>query len=284
MTLLATNASPTVATSARPRRIVHRTRGARHGPITRLVSPSGLGELIKPFVFLDHIDVGPNELPRFGFHPHSGIATLTLLLEGGFAYEDSTGQKGTMDPGAVEWMNAGGGVWHAGHGLGQRIEGYQLWIALPPALENGPALSQYLSGDRFPVHGPARVILGDLGGARSPIRAPSPVNVLDVRLGPGELWRYDPPRGHDVAWIAVHEGAVRVPQSVCAGELAVFEESQAAITFRAEGDTSLVLGSAVRHPHELVLGDYSVHTTHDALVRGESTIRRIARELPQMDG
>jgi hypothetical protein len=29
------------------RRIVHRTRGAGHGPITRLVSPSDLGELIK---------------------------------------------------------------------------------------------------------------------------------------------------------------------------------------------------------------------------------------------
>ena len=34
------------------REIVYRTRGDTHGPITRLMSPSDLGELIKPFVFL----------------------------------------------------------------------------------------------------------------------------------------------------------------------------------------------------------------------------------------
>ena len=35
------------------REIVYQTGGSTHGPITRLVSPSDLGELIKPFVFLD---------------------------------------------------------------------------------------------------------------------------------------------------------------------------------------------------------------------------------------
>jgi len=39
------------ATQARS--IVHRTRGHSQGSITRLVSPSDVGELIKPFVFLD---------------------------------------------------------------------------------------------------------------------------------------------------------------------------------------------------------------------------------------
>jgi hypothetical protein len=35
------------------RRIAHRTRGQGHGPIVRLMSPSDLGEELKPFVFLD---------------------------------------------------------------------------------------------------------------------------------------------------------------------------------------------------------------------------------------
>ena len=38
---------------ASTRKVVHRTRGYRHGPITRLMSPSDLGERLKPFVFLD---------------------------------------------------------------------------------------------------------------------------------------------------------------------------------------------------------------------------------------
>jgi hypothetical protein len=36
-----------------PRAIVQRTRGRTHGPVTRLMSPSDLGEILKPFVFLD---------------------------------------------------------------------------------------------------------------------------------------------------------------------------------------------------------------------------------------
>ena len=40
----------------RPRQIVHRTHGRRQGPITRLMSPSDLGQTLKPFVFLDLFD------------------------------------------------------------------------------------------------------------------------------------------------------------------------------------------------------------------------------------
>jgi hypothetical protein len=37
-------AKPTVVIEERPRQIVHRTRGRRHGSITRLMSPSGPDE------------------------------------------------------------------------------------------------------------------------------------------------------------------------------------------------------------------------------------------------
>jgi len=38
---------------SKARAIVQRTRGRTHGPATRLMSPSDLGEILKPFVFLD---------------------------------------------------------------------------------------------------------------------------------------------------------------------------------------------------------------------------------------
>src|SRR2546423_2955767 len=98
----------------RPRRIAYRTRGHSHGPITRLVSPSDVGQLIKPFVFLDYFDIDPEHMPAIRFHPHSGIATLTLLLEARISYEETSGTKGIIEPGGVEWMRAGGGVWHTG--------------------------------------------------------------------------------------------------------------------------------------------------------------------------
>ena len=83
--------SPEAAASAGARRIALSTRGRQHGPITRLVSPSDIGELIKPFVFLDHAEIAPRSERFFGIHPHSGIATLTVGLRGGVIYEDTTG-------------------------------------------------------------------------------------------------------------------------------------------------------------------------------------------------
>ena len=58
----------------------------------------------------------------------------------------------------------------------------------------------------------------------------------------------------------------------------MFEESNAAIDFVAHGDTSFVLGSAIKHPHDLVMGYYSVHTTA-ALKQGEAEILRIGNRL-----
>ena len=47
----------------------------------------------------------------------------------------------------------------------------------------------------------------------------------------------------------------------------------------AEDDAEFMLGSAVPHPHDLVLGYYSVHTSAEALAKGEQRIREIRAEL-----
>jgi len=260
------------------RAIALRTRGHRHGPITRLVSPSDIGEFIKPFVFLDLFDISGPTAPNFGWHPHSGIATLTVLHEGALEYQETTGVKGILPAGGVEWMQAGGGVWHTGAAL-QRAKGFQLWIALPAERENSPSKSHYLSPDQVSEEKPARVVLGSYGRAKSAIDSPERINYLDVQLGAGERWTYEPPRDHDVAWLAVSEGSIRAPEPVSAGEFVAFEESNGALSIQADQPSRFVLGSAAKHPHDLVLGQYSVHTSHAALVAGESQIQRIGNQL-----
>jgi redox-sensitive bicupin YhaK (pirin superfamily) len=272
-------AQPIVQQSVR--KIVHRTQGRTHGPITRLVSPSDLGELIKPFVFLDLAVFDGREAPRpmeHGWHPHSGIATVTVMLEGAVQYAETTGKAGVLPAGGVEWMRAGLGVWHTGAAEPGRAKAFQLWVALPPELENASNASHYVMPKDVPVAGPARVILGAYGNAKSPIAAP-PMNYLAVHLKDGERWTYEPPRGHTVAWVALDEGALRTPAAVPRGQIAIFEPSEAPIDFIAQGNTSFVLGSAAQHPHELFLGNYSVHTSAEALQNGEEEIRRIGREL-----
>jgi redox-sensitive bicupin YhaK (pirin superfamily) len=243
-----------------------------------LVSPSDIGELIKPFVFLDLFDISAAAAPNFGWHPHSGIATLTVLHHGAIEYQETTGVKGILPAGGVEWMRAGGGVWHTGAALHQ-AKGFQLWIALPEELENSPSQSHYLSPDQVSEELPARVILGSYGRAASAIASPARINYLDVQLAAGERWTYEPPSDHEVAWLAVSEGAIRTPEPVSAGEFVAFAQSNSPIFIQADRASRFVLGSAAKHPHDLVLGHYSVHTSHAALVAGESEIQRIGDQL-----
>ncbi len=262
------------------RAIVFQTRGTSHGPITRLVSPSDLGQRLKPFIFLDLFDAAAGSFKGFGKHPHSGIATLTWLIQGSTDYEDSTGKAGVLAERGVEWMQAGGGVWHSGapHQQ-QRTRGFQLWVALPPELENAAPLSQYIAPGLIERDGPALVLLGRLGAASSVITPPSPMNYLSVTLAAGERWSYQPPSGHDVAWMAVNSGSVFAPSRLDVGELAVFEPSQNPIALRADVDCEFVLGSAASHPHDLAIGNYSVHTNPQALREGEAQIARIGARL-----
>lgn len=265
------------------RQIVFRSAGRRHGPITRLVSPSDVGEMIKPFVFLDRGEVPFTGKPLFGIHPHSGIATLTTVLQGGMAYEDTTGKRGQVNEGGLEWMKAGKGVWHDGGPLeGDPLRVFQLWVALPEHEELSPPESQYIPAEAVEQEGPVRVILGQHGLARSPIRAPDGMNYFHVRLKDGEQWQYSPPDGHSVAWLAVDNGSLNSTETIREGELAVFEESDDTVEVRAVGDTSFVFGSAIKHPFPLALGDYSVHTSDEALARGEAEIRRIGDVLRVM--
>ena len=276
----------TTLTINAPREIVFRTRGSTHGAITRLISPGDLGALLKPFVFLDLVGFKPQGVERgFGMHPHSGIATLTFLLEGDVVYEDSTGKSGVLPAGGVEWMRAGNGVWHSGGPANDSaIRGFQLWVALPPSEENAPAQSIYLAPSEVPQDGPARVMLGRYGTAQSLIPAPSDMTYLAVRLKAGERWRYSPAADHTLAWLAVNTGQLDVHTTVTAGELVIFKESNQAIDVLAQVETSFVLGSAVKHPYDLVTGTYSVHTNKSALEQGEAEIQRLGIALRQARG
>lgn len=270
------------ADTANERKITHRTRGQSHGPVTRLVSPGDLGELIKPFVFLDSFNMEANRNNVFGYHPHSGIVTVTTIFEGNVEYEDSTGKSGVLTAGAVEWMHAGGGVWHTAGpaaGAGTNLHGYQLWLALPESLENTPPESIYVNPDKIPTVGPVRVIIGQYQGVASPLPEISPITYLHVRLKDDEFWTFDPPADHDVLWIAIDEGSITVSGETLSNEIAIFDSGSASLMLQAHGTVNFVLGSAAKHPHPLVTGYYSVHTTKDALKIGEEGIRKVGKAL-----
>jgi redox-sensitive bicupin YhaK (pirin superfamily) len=182
--------------------------------------------------------------------------------------------------GGVEWVRASSGVWHTGGMYGkERIKGFQLWVAMPPAFELAEPKSQYLNASDFHYAGPARVIAGEYDGVKSIVESPQGMTYLDVGLKAGERWIYQPPKRHGLAWIASHQEMVATPERVSTGEVVVFEQGDQAIRFKALSDAGFVLGSAVKHPYDLVTGHYSVHTNAEALRTGENNIAEIGRRL-----
>jgi redox-sensitive bicupin YhaK (pirin superfamily) len=289
----------TISNDASVRRVSFRTRGLTHGHITRLMSPSDLGHRLKPFVFLDLFDLDLHD-PRAGFsiHPHSGLATITVITEGDLQFDDPADGTGHIGFGGFEWMQAGNGVWHGKElsgGTSPRAKGFQLWIALRPELEHAAVDSQYVEASQVPTSGPARVILGSYDGIHSPARAPDGVTYLLVRLAASERWTFVPPGqrsapGADwsvqsskqsVGWLALASGQLVGDTPADAGEMLIFDQSDKFITLQASPDAEavFVIGSAVPHPHDLHLGNYSVHTSADALAKGEANIERLRRLL-----
>ncbi|WP_260954420.1 pirin family protein [Pseudomonas citri] len=272
-----------------PRRVVQRTRGHGHGPITRLMSPSDLGQVVKPFVFLDIFDANRATLQAMAnmpLHPHSGVATVTVFTEGRMRYSDVEAGSGTLGYGGVEWMRAGSGVWHGKEMTPDdvsRIQGFQLWLSLPAEVENGEPVSRYIEARDMVQAGPAYVIVGKYDGMQSPVPAPEGINYLLVTLRAGERWTYQPPAGHDVGWLALAQGSLGGAAAVVAGEMVVFEPSETPIVLEAAGaaDAVFVLGSAVPHPYPLHLGYYSVHTSAAALEAGEARIAELGRRLTE---
>ena len=72
-------------------------------------------DYIDPFLMLDEFGSENKDDYIAGFppHPHRGIETVTYMLNGEFEHQDSTGAKGIMTSGDVQWMKTGRGIIHS---------------------------------------------------------------------------------------------------------------------------------------------------------------------------
>ena len=100
-------------------------------------------KLTDPFLLLDHFgsDNPADYVKGFPWHPHRGIETVTYMLGGMVEHGDNIGNAGTIGPGDIQWMTAGGGVIHqempkAAKGM---MHGLQLWVNLPAKHKIGRA-------------------------------------------------------------------------------------------------------------------------------------------------
>ncbi|MGR3810955.1 pirin family protein [Jiulongibacter sp. NS-SX5] len=149
--------------------------------------------MVGPFSFIDHM--GPTNItPGKNFdvdqHPHSGLSTLTYLLEGEIMHKDSTGTEQRIKPGSVNWMTAGKGVTHTERqpddlrGKSYTMNGYQIWVALPKDLEEMEPEFHHIAAEELPVwnDGDAqfKLIAGKGYGRESPVPVHSELFMLEI--------------------------------------------------------------------------------------------------------
>jgi redox-sensitive bicupin YhaK (pirin superfamily) len=172
---------------------------------------------IGPFIFFDQM--GPAKLEAGGGidvrpHPHINLATVTYLFAGAIDHRDSLGTFATIEPGAVNLMTAGRGIAHSERSPaalradGPELSGIQTWIALPRAKEEIDPAFEHVAKERLPVVGDggasARVVMGSLWGATSPVTCHSETIYADILLEAGGAMPVD--AGADERAVYVAEG------------------------------------------------------------------------------
>lgn len=165
----------------------------------RRVLPARQQRMVGPWIFFDHM--GPAEFAagegiNVRPHPHINLATVTYLFEGEILHRDSLGSYQPIRPGDINLMVAGKGITHSERerpevtAAAHRINGLQLWLALPEADEEiDPAFFHYPDADipRVDVDGvPVRVIMGSAYGVTSPVKVYAETLYIEAHLQAGQ--------------------------------------------------------------------------------------------------
>ena len=165
--------------------------GGPRAMTVRRTLPQRKRSLIGPWCFVDHFgpDVvavtGGMAVPR---HPHTGLATVTLLFEGEVEHVDSTDFANTVRPAEVNLMIAGSGVSHSEFSSDSTttLHGVQLWYALPEAKRHSaPGSQHHVAEVAILPGGQVMTYLGTCAGITSPVktRVEALAAQVDVRAG-----------------------------------------------------------------------------------------------------
>lgn len=178
-------------------------------PVVRAFAGVSAADL-DPFIHMDQmgeVEYQPGEPRGTDWHPHRGFETVTYMIDGRFAHQDSHGGGGLITDGATQWMTAGAGILHIETPPAEIVEagglfhGVQLWVNLPrrdklvaPAYQaiDGAEVMLLASPDGGAL---LRVIAGEADGRVGPGSTRTPITLAHATVQPGAVldlgWRRD---------------------------------------------------------------------------------------------
>ena len=223
----------------------------------RRTLPNKARTMVGPFIFVDqfgpaHFDIGRGMDVRP--HPHINLATVTYLFEGAIDHRDSIGTFATIRPGACNLMTAGSGIVHSERtpaperATGSAISGMQTWLALPDGKEEIDAAFEHVAKEDLPLVEDsgvsARVIMGGLWGATSPITQHAATIYADILMNAGATIPIDAEADERAVLVALGDASLD-GEALDRYSLYILKPGQA-MTLRAETDAR---GRVLRTTH-----------------------------------
>ncbi|WP_346124814.1 pirin family protein [Micromonospora coerulea] len=224
----------------------------RYTTVRRLL-PQRQRRLVGAWCFVDHF--GPDDVAeRPGMevppHPHTGLQTVTWLVDGEILHRDSLGNVQPIRPGQLNVMTSGHGIAHSERSPAQHppvMHGVQLWVALPDPARAGAAdfahhadLPRWRDGDLD-----VTLLVGEFGGEESPAVVHTPLlgAQLEVR-GPAPA-TLPLRRDFEYGLLAMSGSAEADGVAFAPGALLYVGAGRDALTVRAApGSRLLLLGGA----------------------------------------
>ncbi len=175
-------------------------------------------DYIDPFLMLDEFgsDNKDDYVAGFPPHPHRGIETVTYMLNGQFEHEDSTGSKGKMEPGDVQWMKTGRGIIHSEMPAmtGGKLLGFQLWINMPAKLKKNKPEYLYIKSAELGVHKDSEKTIKIIAGKFEKTEGPQSNHNVEpiyfhIDLNEGKEFKFEVPGGHN-SFIYILKGELKI--------------------------------------------------------------------------
>jgi quercetin 2,3-dioxygenase len=225
---------------------------------------------LDPFVHMDQmgeVEYQPGEPRGTDWHPHRGFETVTYMIDGKFAHQDSHGGGGLITDGATQWMTAGAGILHIETppvemvNSGGIFHGIQLWVNLPKRDKFAAPRYQSIEGTDAKLlssdDGGAliRVIAGEIDGNGGPGVTHTPITMAHATIETGA--RLDVPWQRDfnaLVYVLSGQGSVGpAGHPIKQGQLAVLGRGDritvaAHPTLAPELDVLILGGQPIREP------------------------------------
>ncbi len=280
----------TSGAGGRPQELLLTARRVYLGKTTEVFRalPDRQIRMIGAWCFLDHYgpeDLGNSAGMQVWAHPHTGLQTVSWLLEGEIEHRDSVGSQAMVRPGELHIMTSGHGIVHSELSPAARpprLHGVQLWVALPDAdRDTAPRFDSYRELPdliRDGVRG--KVLIGELDGVASPARGHTPLVGADLIIEPAATITVplNPAYEHGV-FVVEGEMIIEATPAVV-DQLVYLGTDRRQLTIRSDHGGRMIILGGEPFGSDIVMWWNFIGRSHDEIVAYRSAWERRDRRFP----